>query len=83
MTEIQNSKQLAFDLIWDLDIVIWNLFVIWCLEFVISGLYGLGICSSNFGIDNCSAGATFSERSLRKSRVPELEELSSRPSQLE
>jgi hypothetical protein len=26
MTEIQNSKQLAFDLIWDLDIVIWNLF---------------------------------------------------------
>ncbi len=26
MTKIQNSKQLAFDLIWDLDIVIWNLF---------------------------------------------------------
>jgi hypothetical protein len=26
MTEIQNSKQLAFDLVLDLDIVIWNLF---------------------------------------------------------
>jgi hypothetical protein len=26
MTEIQNSKQLAFDLILDLDIEIWNLF---------------------------------------------------------
>ena len=26
MTKIQNSKQLAFDLIGDLDIVIWNLF---------------------------------------------------------
>jgi hypothetical protein len=31
MTEIQNPKQLAFDLIWDLDIEIWNLFAIWCL----------------------------------------------------
>ena len=40
MTEIQNTKQLAFDRIWDLDIVIWNLFVIWCLSFVISGLSG-------------------------------------------
>ena len=28
MTEIQNPKQLVFDLISDLDIVIWNLFVI-------------------------------------------------------
>jgi hypothetical protein len=26
MTKIQNSKQLAFDLILDLDIVVWNLF---------------------------------------------------------
>jgi hypothetical protein len=26
MTEIQNPKQLPFELIWDLDIVIWNLF---------------------------------------------------------
>jgi len=26
MTEIQNPKQFAFDLIWDLDIIIWNLF---------------------------------------------------------
>ena len=26
MTEIQNTKQIVFDLIWDLDIVIWNLF---------------------------------------------------------
>ena len=69
MTKIQNSKQLALDLIWDFDIEIWNLFVIWCLYFVISGLYGLGICSSNFGIDNCPAGATFSERSLGKSIV--------------
>jgi hypothetical protein len=48
MTEIQNStrlsssqaKQLAFDLIGYLDISIWNLFVIWCLSFVISGLSG-------------------------------------------
>ena len=28
MTEIQNSKQLTFDLIRDLDIEIWNLFEI-------------------------------------------------------
>ena len=27
MTEIQNPKQLVFDLIGNLDIVIWNLFV--------------------------------------------------------
>jgi len=31
MAEIQNSKRLAFDIIWDLDIEIWNLFVIWFL----------------------------------------------------
>jgi len=31
MTEIQNPKQLAFDIILGLDIEIWNLFVIWCL----------------------------------------------------
>jgi hypothetical protein len=31
MTKIQNPKQAAFDLIWDLDIEIWNLFGIWCL----------------------------------------------------
>jgi hypothetical protein len=31
MTKIQNSKQLAFDFILDLDILIWNLFGIWCL----------------------------------------------------
>jgi hypothetical protein len=42
MTKIQNFKQLAFDLIGDLDIVICYLFVIWCLQFVISGLFGLG-----------------------------------------
>jgi hypothetical protein len=36
------TKQLAFDLICDLDMVIWNLFVIWCLQFDISGLSGLG-----------------------------------------
>jgi hypothetical protein len=43
MTEIQNPKQLAFDPpVADLDIVIWNLFVIWCLLFVIFGLSGLG-----------------------------------------
>ncbi|MGD1972687.1 MAG: hypothetical protein PVG73_01360, partial [Desulfobacterales bacterium] len=36
ITEIQNLKQLAFDFIEDLDIVFWNLFVIWCLSFVIS-----------------------------------------------
>jgi len=48
MTEIQNSKQLAHGLISDLDIVIWNLFVIWCLLFVISGLSGLGFCIFSF-----------------------------------
>jgi len=31
MTEIPNSKQLAFGLIWDLDIVILDLFEVWCL----------------------------------------------------
>ena len=31
MTEIQNPKQLAIDLIWGLDIAVWNLFVFWCL----------------------------------------------------
>jgi hypothetical protein len=31
MTEIQNSKLLASDIIRDLDVVICNLFVIWCL----------------------------------------------------
>ena len=48
MTEIQNPKQLAFDLpVADLDIVIWNLFVIWCLLFVVFCLSGLGtsLCS--------------------------------------
>jgi len=48
MTEIQNPKQLAFDPpAADLDIVIWNLFDIWCLVFVIFGLSGLGtsLCS--------------------------------------
>jgi hypothetical protein len=30
MTEIQNHKQLPFDLIWDLDIVIWNLMLVIC-----------------------------------------------------
>ena len=41
MTEIQNPKQLAFDPpLAGLDIVIWNLFVVWCLYFVISGLPG-------------------------------------------
>jgi hypothetical protein len=30
MTEIPNSKH-----VWSLDIGIWNLFVIWCLEFEI------------------------------------------------
>jgi hypothetical protein len=40
MTEFQNPKQSAFDpSAADLDIVIWNLFVIWCLLFVISGLF--------------------------------------------
>ena len=69
MTKIQNPKQLASDLILDLDIEIWNLFVIWCLYFVVSGLFGLGICSSNFCI-NCPEGVTFPERNLGKSLVP-------------
>ena len=46
MTEIQNPKQLVFDVIWVLDIVIWNLFVIWCLYVDISGLSGLGSLAS-------------------------------------
>jgi len=49
MTEILNPKQLAYDSpAADLDIVIWNLFVIWCLLFVIFGLSVLDICNSNF-----------------------------------
>ena len=40
MTEIQNIKQLDFDFIRNLYIEIWNLFVIWCLKFVISGFSG-------------------------------------------
>ena len=66
MTEIQNSKQLAL-----------ILFEIWILSFgnylsfgacnlLFPGLSGLGLCSSNFGIDNCPAGATFSEHNLGK-----------------
>jgi len=31
MTEIQNPQKLVFDLIRNLDSVIWNLFVFWCL----------------------------------------------------
>jgi hypothetical protein len=52
MTEIQNPKQLAIDLNWDLVIVIWNLFEIWCLSFVISGLGWLGLLktSGRFGL---------------------------------
>ena len=70
MTKIQNSKQLAFYHIRDLEFIWPNFKIRWCLYFVISGLYGLGICSSNFGIDSCPAGATFSERSLGKSIGP-------------
>jgi hypothetical protein len=40
MTEIQNPKQLAFELICDLDIVIWNLFVICDLLFIFSDFFG-------------------------------------------
>ena len=36
-------------------------------------LYGLGICSSNSGIDNCPAGTIFSESSLAKSLVRSIE----------
>ncbi len=39
MTKIQNPKQLAVDLIWDLDILIWNLFEICSL------LFGILICN--------------------------------------
>jgi hypothetical protein len=40
MTETQNSKQLVFDFIF---FGYWNLFVIWCLLFVICSLSGLGV----------------------------------------
>ncbi len=33
MTKIRNSKRLVLDLNLDLNIVIWNLFVFWCLYF--------------------------------------------------
>ena len=55
MTEIQNSNQSAFDPIWDLDIEIWNLFVIWCLYFVISGLPWLMPVACRSG---CAVGVT-------------------------
>ena len=42
MTEVQNPKQLVFDVIGVLDIGIWDLFVVWCLSFDISGLSGPG-----------------------------------------
>jgi hypothetical protein len=37
MTEIQNPKQKnnRFEPVWNLVLEIWNLFGIWCLEFVI------------------------------------------------
>jgi hypothetical protein len=37
MTEIQNPKQKnnRFEPVWNLVLEIWNLFEIWCLEFVI------------------------------------------------
>jgi hypothetical protein len=52
------TKQLVFDLIWDLDIAIWNLFEIWCLQFVISGLSGLGSkeASSSIKLADLQAG---------------------------
>jgi hypothetical protein len=40
MIEILNIKRLNSDIIRNLDIEIWNLFVIWCLKFVIAGLSG-------------------------------------------
>ena len=38
MTKIPNSKRLpsAVRTFWSLEIVIWNLFVIWCLELDVS-----------------------------------------------
>ena len=64
MTEIQNPKQLAFDLIWDLEIEIWNLFG----PILKSG----GACNLLFpvlSVFSCPEGATFSERSLGISLV--------------
>ena len=65
MTEIQNPKQLVFDLIWDLEIVTWNLFG----PILKSG----GVCNLLFpvlSVFSCPEGATFSERSLGNSLGP-------------
>ena len=59
MTKIQNSKQLAFDFFGDLDIAIWNLFVIWCLCFVIFRSSGFNTYRSK------SAPVFFSSFSIR------------------
>ena len=71
MAEIQNTKQLVFDLnlrfrYCNLEFIWPNFKIRWCLQFGVSGLSGSDNCSSAFGIDNFSAGATFTERSLRK-----------------
>jgi hypothetical protein len=66
MTEIQNPKKLASDLIWVLDIEIWNLFVIWCLYFVISGISGLGICRLSLCSQTAPKGPLFPSVVLEK-----------------
>ncbi len=39
MTEIQNSKQkTGAENVWSLGFEVWDLFVIWCLEFAICGV---------------------------------------------
>ena len=68
MTEIQNPQQLAFDLICNLDIVIWNLFVIWCLLFVISGLSRLGDINHYFIKLGQGLRAFFSKKNANSNR---------------
>ena len=70
MTKIQNPKQVAIDLIWDLEFIWPNFKIRWYLQFVISRLSELGICSFNFGVNGCPPGAYFSEPSLGKNLVP-------------
>jgi hypothetical protein len=57
MTEIQNPKQLAFELICDLDIVIWNLFVICDLLFF-SGFFDSQIAGGGSILDRVDSKST-------------------------
>lgn len=65
MTEIPNSQKLVFNLICDLDIVIWNLFEIWCLSIVISLISELGYSYSIILVVNVSKMPTIVCNNIR------------------